>query len=68
MYVVSRAAIIAGLACAVFPAAAQEQTGQMALVRATSPDVHALRYYAKFGRHRAVPTGAGTASPAVSRF
>lgn len=51
MYVVSRAALVTSLALMSAPLAAQEepQPPAMAMVRATSPDIHALRYYAKLG-------------------
>jgi len=49
MHVKARHALLASMILVAFPALAQDQPEKSAMVRATSPDVHALRYYAKRG-------------------
>ncbi|MEM0899893.1 MAG: hypothetical protein AAGI92_08080 [Pseudomonadota bacterium] len=50
MLALIRAALLASVVIVTAPALAQSEDGQaIALMRATSPDVHALRYYARLG-------------------
>lgn len=49
MHVKQRLALFTSLVMIASPAFAQQTPTTLAMVRATSPDVHALRYYAKLG-------------------